>query len=216
MGKTLEKIDSTMEDVLASIKQIISEDLGKENKKAQKYESLKVSKKQSFDDSIDEDIIELTEEIEQNSNNVVSFNGKEIKMPEKDTKTKASKEITPDTTIDLIDEAEEIEAPSNDDFVEPTKEPKSDIRSKVEEQVESLISEDVMKVSADALKGLDSYTTNMKASIQDNSFGQKTVEDLMKEMLRPLLKEWLDANLPSLVKWLVTEQIEKMLKNQKS
>ena len=44
--------------------------------------------------------------------------------------------------------------------------------------------------------------------------GGYTVDALMREMLRPMLKEWLDAHLPSLVKWLVTEQIEKMLKDQ--
>ena len=27
----------------------------------------------------------------------------------------------------------------------------------------------------------------------------KTVEDLVKEMLRPMLKEWLDRNLPPMV-----------------
>ena len=29
--------------------------------------------------------------------------------------------------------------------------------------------------------------------------GQRTIEDLVREMLRPLLKEWLDSNLPHLV-----------------
>ena len=44
--------------------------------------------------------------------------------------------------------------------------------------------------------------------------GGYTVEELMRELLRPMLKDWLDTHLPSLVKWLVTEQIEKMLQGQ--
>lgn len=44
--------------------------------------------------------------------------------------------------------------------------------------------------------------------------GNYTLENLMRELLKPMLKEWLDANLPSIVKWLVTEQIEKMLQAQ--
>ena len=38
----------------------------------------------------------------------------------------------------------------------------------------------------------------------------QTVEDLMKEMLRPMLKAWLDDNLPPLVERLVREEIERV------
>jgi cell pole-organizing protein PopZ len=38
----------------------------------------------------------------------------------------------------------------------------------------------------------------------------QTVEDLMKEMLRPMLKSWLDDNLPSLVERLVRAEIERV------
>ncbi|WP_376773094.1 PopZ family protein [Microvirga aerilata] len=37
-----------------------------------------------------------------------------------------------------------------------------------------------------------------------------TVEDLMREMLRPMLKAWLDDNLPSLVERLVRAEIERV------
>lgn len=39
---------------------------------------------------------------------------------------------------------------------------------------------------------------------------QRTVEDLMKEMLRPMLKSWLDENLPRLVEGLVRQEIERV------
>jgi cell pole-organizing protein PopZ len=38
----------------------------------------------------------------------------------------------------------------------------------------------------------------------------KTLEDLVKEMLRPLLKNWLDDNLPGLVERLVRAEIERV------
>ncbi|PVE22341.1 DUF2497 domain-containing protein [Microvirga sp. KLBC 81] len=38
----------------------------------------------------------------------------------------------------------------------------------------------------------------------------QTVEDLMKEMLRPMLKAWLDDNLPTLVERLVKTEIERV------
>jgi uncharacterized protein len=38
----------------------------------------------------------------------------------------------------------------------------------------------------------------------------RTLEDLVKEMLRPLLKTWLDDNLPGLVERLVRAEIERV------
>ena len=40
----------------------------------------------------------------------------------------------------------------------------------------------------------------------------RTLEDLVREMLRPLLREWLEAQLPSLVDRLVREEIEKLVR----
>jgi cell pole-organizing protein PopZ len=37
-----------------------------------------------------------------------------------------------------------------------------------------------------------------------------TLEDLVKEMLRPMLKTWLDDNLPSMVERLVRAEIERV------
>jgi uncharacterized protein len=42
----------------------------------------------------------------------------------------------------------------------------------------------------------------------------QTVEDLMKEMLRPMLKAWLDDNLPSLVERLVRDEIERVTRSR--
>jgi uncharacterized protein len=42
----------------------------------------------------------------------------------------------------------------------------------------------------------------------------QTVEDLMKEMLRPMLKSWLDDNLPSLVERLVRTEIERVTRSR--
>jgi hypothetical protein len=38
----------------------------------------------------------------------------------------------------------------------------------------------------------------------------RTLEDLVKEMLRPMLKEWLDKNLPTLVEHAVTRELDRM------
>lgn len=43
----------------------------------------------------------------------------------------------------------------------------------------------------------------------------RTLEDLVSEMLRPMLKEWLDDNLPSLVERLVKEEIERVSRGRR-
>jgi cell pole-organizing protein PopZ len=38
----------------------------------------------------------------------------------------------------------------------------------------------------------------------------RTLEDLVRELLRPMLRDWLDANLAQLVERLVQEEIRRM------
>ncbi len=43
-----------------------------------------------------------------------------------------------------------------------------------------------------------------------NGFDQQSVEEMAQDMLRPMLQEWLDDNLPTLVERLVREEIERV------
>jgi cell pole-organizing protein PopZ len=38
----------------------------------------------------------------------------------------------------------------------------------------------------------------------------RTLEDLVQDMLRPMLKDWLDENLPTMVERLVRAEIERV------
>ena len=42
----------------------------------------------------------------------------------------------------------------------------------------------------------------------------RTLEDLVKDMLRPMLKGWLDANLPQMVERLVRDEIERVARRR--
>jgi cell pole-organizing protein PopZ len=42
--------------------------------------------------------------------------------------------------------------------------------------------------------------------------GETSLEGLTRELLRPMLKEWLDANLPAMVEALVAREIERIAK----
>ncbi len=47
-------------------------------------------------------------------------------------------------------------------------------------------------------------------TILTSSGNSRTLEDLVQDLLRPMLKSWLDENLPSLVERLVREEIERV------
>lgn len=99
------------------------------------------------------------------------------------------------------DDAEEM-AGSAADFSEPDK---NDIASTVQAnasaEVERLVSPSVDTV-------VNSAFTNLANTVLMNN--ARTLEDLVKDMLRPMLKEWLDQNLPPLVERLVRQEIERV------
>ena len=63
-------------------------------------------------------------------------------------------------------------------------------------------------LSHEATASVSGAFERLGASVRPNQ--PQTVEDLMKEMLRPMLKAWLDDNLPSLVERLVRAEIERV------
>jgi cell pole-organizing protein PopZ len=72
-------------------------------------------------------------------------------------------------------------------------------------EAESLLSNEASAAVSGAFERLG-------ASMQPSR--PQTVEDLMKEMLRPMLKAWLDDNLPSLVERLVRGEIERVSRSR--
>ncbi|MFT9099710.1 MAG: DUF2497 domain-containing protein [Zymomonas mobilis subsp. pomaceae] len=71
-------------------------------------------------------------------------------------------------------------------------------------QQESLMSEKAEQASRQALKNLSSMM------ISQSSHQDLTLEALVKEMLRPMLKEWLDTNLPPIVEAMVSREIARI------
>jgi len=66
-------------------------------------------------------------------------------------------------------------------------------------------------------EGLLSNTTSAAVDSAFNSLAHtvlvqnaRTLEDLVREMLRPMLKSWLDDNLPSMVERIVKSEIERV------
>jgi cell pole-organizing protein PopZ len=69
----------------------------------------------------------------------------------------------------------------------------------------------VEEVSAAAMSGLTAVLA-ANAAIGD---GNQTLEQLVKDVLRPILKEWLDENLPDIVDRIVREEVERIAASAK-
>jgi len=63
-------------------------------------------------------------------------------------------------------------------------------------------------ISNSTMSAVDSAFNSLAHTVLGNN--ARTLEDLVKEMLRPMLKGWLDDNLPSLVERIVRAEIERV------
>ncbi|WP_306226332.1 PopZ family protein [Bosea beijingensis] len=77
-----------------------------------------------------------------------------------------------------------------------------------------------------AMPDMASLLSDQASSVVTNAFGQlastvlsnnaRTLEDLVKDMLKPMLKTWLDDNLPTMVERLVRAEIERVARGGRS
>ncbi len=168
--------EPSIEEILASIRQIIADDEegGQEAPSEPEPET-----------PPEDEPIELTERIEE----------------EEDFKESIE--------VDLQDAEEEIE----DIFAEPEPEPApppppppppKPSRSKSDE--ESIFSDSARN---SVLEGFGRLATQMPIN-RDASIGGISLEDIVREMLKPMLREWIDANLPDIIEKLVQKELEKL------
>ena len=74
------------------------------------------------------------------------------------------------------------------------------------EEGESLVSDDAAAASLRSLAALSAIKDRSEALPQ----GDGPLEAVVREMLKPMLKDWLDRNLPELVEELVTREIARI------
>jgi hypothetical protein len=83
----------------------------------------------------------------------------------------------------------------------------------------SLVASSVAGATASAFDRLNQVVEERKAAPAPDAApvpslplgnGGKTIEDLVKEMLRPMLKDWIDRSLPPMVERLVEREIARL------
>jgi uncharacterized protein len=163
------KAEPSMDEILASIRKIISEDDEKEPVATAVEEEPLVLDVEAVDE------VEIVDEAEEEIELVEDIQGE---LEERGD------------GVDLHDEPEEVEAPSPPPSPLPL------------EAAEALVGDDTRQQAASSL-------TSLSAAIAEHRPGL-TVEQLAEDLLRPMLREWLDANLPDMVERLVQKEIQRM------
>ena len=82
------------------------------------------------------------------------------------------------------------------------------------DQSESLVSASVFSETTQAFDELTAFAQSLPNEPivkESQPSREQTVDALIKEMLKPLLREWLDANLPKVVRQVVKEQVDKVI-----
>lgn len=70
--------------------------------------------------------------------------------------------------------------------------------------VASIVSDETSAASRNALQALSALV------VKPDITGSDTLEGMVREMLRPMLKEWLDARLPEIVEALVAKEVARI------
>ena len=135
----------------------------------------------------------------------------ELDAPPKATPTPAAKPMTSQPAAEVFDLTESMEAAAT-----PSPGPAPSFRT-IDGTSDVVFSNrpappppapDRALISNDTIAAVDSaFNTLAHTVIGQNA---RTLEDLVKEMLRPMLKSWLDDNLPGLVERIVRAEIERV------
>jgi cell pole-organizing protein PopZ len=169
--------EPTMEEILASIRRIISEDdAPAEAAPAPEPEAAPVAEEPEVED----DVLELTDPIEPPAP-VESMGDIDVYSPEPEPEPEPA--LPPPV----------FEAPSQPAFSR-------------EEVAENLVGDHASTLAASAFGSLSSALLMPKDG--------RTLEDVVRELLKPLLKEWLDQNLPRIVETKVEEEVHRIARGR--
>ena len=173
--------EPSMEEILASIRRIISEDGDEDTAEEAGREPEPPAEHE-------EGVLELTDEVQADGTVVNLKTGEEV------SEEPAEEEDVGRETIDA----------------EGKPEPEPVLEAAAEAVAAERLVSDIPGVeSVSALSGL-AAAVNIHRRAVDPGIGARTIEDLVKEVMRPMIREWLDDNLPALVERLVSREIERL------
>jgi cell pole-organizing protein PopZ len=193
-----------MEEILASIRRIISEDSSEPTKPVATPVSAKAPPQ-----PVQEDVLELNEVVaeEEEFNEPPHYQEPVVQQPQPVQQPKP---------FEVVQEREREREPVVPPTPTPPRPQTTPTRPVPQES-------DVMLVEKEEETGLVSTNASSKAIAAFSQLARsmpvvksegRTLEDVVQDMLKPLLKEWLDEHLPATVERLVQEEIDRLARQQ--
>jgi len=204
MSDTNNQDEPSMEEILASIRKIISEDDEEAPKKeAEEEPAEEVAEEPAPEPETEpeadpeDDVLELTEEV----------------IEEDDD----SAEEDEDFVIDIEEEAE-AEEPEEEIALEEEPEPEPEeepVAALAIDDVDPAEDEDVLMSDGPATDAMGQFNALSAILTSGYQGSGNTLEDLVRELLKPMLKSWLDENLPPIVERMVAKEIARLARTKK-
>jgi len=201
MGETRGDNEPSMEEILASIRRIISEDSD--------------PKRPSGSGGREAEVLDLTEMLTADGSVVslasrrpgIATSGESQPTPES-VKSEPAKPnaVKPDTV------KQDLRRPGGSSAVVHLSEKEHDpIMSEAEARA-SMISDTTLEASATSLGRLARAVRREAALRAFSGEEDRRIEDLVRESLTPMLRDWVDRHLPEMVDRIVREEIDKMVR----
>lgn len=194
MADETSREEPSMEEILASIRRIISED-GEEEEKPQAARANGAAERAPATDgapaAAGDEVLELTEEVDADGNVVVAQ--------------------APAPAAPVVEVSVPAPEPAPEPGAQPAAQPSSapEAPDSAPPLMES-IAEDAAAGAFAALASRVGQQTTESDSQKILPAG-RTIEDHVLEMLRPMLREWLDKHLPQMVQRLVQREIDRII-----
>lgn len=189
--------EMSMEEILASIRKYVSDD-----SHAVINHSLKTSADHQHPKKYDDDVLVLTDEvIEIDMPKAPEFQSNSTAESSFDTKRWNNQDHSSEPTRSIKDVNF-----SDDSFAKPTPSSSEEIPTKIG------ISEKTLSDTANAFSRLTEFSKNPMQPNNPGNSNTITLDHLISELARPMIKQWLDTHLALLVETLVSKEIEKITK----
>ena len=191
MGETRGDNEPSMEEILASIRRIISEDSD--------------PKRSSGTGGREAEVLDLTEMLTADGS-VVSLASRRPGIP-----TPGEPQSTPEPVKpDLV--KQDLRRGGGSSAVVHLSEKEHDPVMSEAEARASMISDTTLEASTTSLGRLARAVRREAALRAFSGEEDRRIEDLVRESLTPMLKDWVDRHLPEMVDRIVREEIDKMVR----
>lgn len=241
MAEAKKAEEPSMEEILASIRRIISDEdtQSADGSEANAVEEAETPAEEAVDDMgdasemsqddldklFDMDTSSSSSEPEDDADDMAAAMEADAAEDEGDDVLELTEELAvPDSgDMDMVEGlGEDLESPGGDlSFAEqPEPEPEPEPEPVPPASIETEpVPEDLPVVASDAPLTSDNTGEAVHAAFDNlsNMFvgsQAQTVEELVKEMLRPMLKAWLDQNLPGMVEQMVQKEIQRVTRRR--